>query len=72
MQAILNAQEGTLWTAAQAEGQAVDLYRLTLKRVVKAFALVVLDEINILRTKVGLAERTAAQLNNAIKTKLKE
>ncbi len=36
----------------------------------KAFALVVLDEINILRVAAELPERTVAQLKTAIKTKL--
>jgi len=36
----------------------------------KAFALVVLDEINILRVAAGLPERTVQQLKNAVKTKL--
>jgi hypothetical protein len=36
----------------------------------KAFALVVLDEINLLRSNAGLAERTLAQLKAAIKAKL--
>ena len=36
----------------------------------KAFALVVLNEINILRTSAGLPERTIAQLKNAVKSKL--
>lgn len=36
----------------------------------KAFVLVVLDEINILRVAAELPERTVAQLKTAIKTKL--
>jgi len=38
--------------------------------VLKAFALVVLDEINILRGVAGLAERTPDQIVIAIKAKL--
>lgn len=38
-------------------------------RMVKAFALVVLDEINILRVKVGLPERTKRQLLTAVQNK---
>jgi hypothetical protein len=36
----------------------------------KAFALVVLDEINGLRQKAGLQPRTVAQLKQAVKSKL--
>ena len=36
----------------------------------KAFALVVLDEINLLRINAGLSERTITQLKNAVKAKL--
>jgi len=36
----------------------------------KAFALTVLSEINILRTNAGLPERTVQQLKNAVKANL--
>lgn len=36
----------------------------------KAFSLVVLDEINLLRTHAGLQPRTITQLKNAVKSKL--
>ena len=36
----------------------------------KAFALIVLDEINAMRAKAGLPERTPAQLKAAHRTKL--
>ena len=36
----------------------------------KAFALIVLDEINAMRAKAGLAERTPAQLKAAHRAKL--
>lgn len=39
-------------------------------RLVRALALVVLDEVNILRTAASLAPRTAAQLITAIKAKI--
>ncbi len=38
-------------------------------KLIKSFALVVLDEINILRVKVGLTERTKTQLKSAITSK---
>ena len=38
--------------------------------VVRALALVVLDEMNILRTAAGLAPRTAAQLKTAVLNKI--
>ena len=36
----------------------------------RAFALVMLDEINTLRTNAGLQPRTVAQLKNAVKNRL--
>jgi hypothetical protein len=40
------------------------------KRVLKAFAEVVVDEINILRGQHALADRTLSQLVTAIKNKI--
>ena len=40
------------------------------EEILQAFALVILDEINILRQDAGLPERTAAQLKAAIKNRL--
>lgn len=71
LQAVLEAREAELFAQAQAGGRPVDLYEIATKRVLKAFALVVLDEINILRQRAGLANRTAAMIDDAIKTKLK-
>lgn len=72
LQAILDAQEAELWPLAQAAGLTpANLYSLQPERVLKAFALVVLDEINILRQRAGLALRTASQIDDAIKNKLK-
>jgi hypothetical protein len=48
-----------------------DIYDHITRRVLKAFALVVLDEVNLLRSQHGLVERTAAQLRTAVKSKLK-
>ena len=71
LQAILEAREAELFAQAQAGGRVVDLYELATRRVLKAFALVVLDELNILRTRAGLANRTAGMIDDAIKAKLK-
>lgn len=71
LQAILDAREAELFTQAQVGGRVVDLYEVTIKRVLKAFALVVMDEINILRIQAGLAPRTAGQIDNALRAKLK-
>lgn len=71
LQAILDARFDELWAAASVRRRPVDLYEITAKRVLKAFALVVLDEINILRQQHGLAQRTAGQIEDAIKNKLK-
>ena len=39
-------------------------------QVTRAFRLLVMDELNILRAEHGLAPRTAVQLRNAIKNKI--
>lgn len=71
LQAHLDAQEAELWRVAQEKAYPVDLWaNVPLKRLLKAFALVVLDEINVLRVEAGLAERTPAQIITAIKGKL--
>jgi len=67
---------------SQAERDAVDAADLSTQRdnatnqldpiedILRAFALVVLDEINILRTQHSLADRTIAQLKTAVRSKL--
>lgn len=71
LQAHFDAREAELWAVAQAKQYPVDLFeRVPVKRVLKAFALVVLDEVNILRGAAGLPERTANQIITAIKGKL--
>lgn len=72
LQAALDAREAELWAAASAGGKAMALYeQIALNRVLKAFALVTMDEINVLRQRAGLALRTAGQIDDAIKAKLK-
>lgn len=44
-------------------------FEIMFNKLDKAFALVVLDEINILRVEAGLSERTVAQLKTAIENK---
>lgn len=68
--------------ADQATRDAIDATGLSEKRdnianemdklesYTRAFALVVLDEINLLRTNAGLQARTAAQLKTAVRNKL--
>ena len=61
-----------MWDVAQRKQYAVDIFeRVPLKRILKAFALVVLDEINILRGVAGLPERTPGQIMGAIRGKLR-
>jgi len=67
---------------SQAERDAVDTSLLSDERngvanqldvvedVIRAFALVVLDEINVLRAQHNLADRTIAQLKTAARSKL--
>jgi len=44
-------------------------FEMQFDKLLKAFALVVLDEINALRTQAGLATRTVAQLKTAVRNK---
>ncbi|MEE9365457.1 MAG: hypothetical protein V3W44_02120 [Dehalococcoidales bacterium] len=71
LQAHFDGRGGGLWQIADAEQYAPDIYEhLMSRRVLKAFAAVMLDELNILRQQHGLAARTAGQLRDAIKGKL--
>lgn len=72
-----SAAADATWVAQQAKAQAtvdIDNGQLqngtNVERLVRALALVTLDEINTLRTNAGLATRTAAQLVTAIKGKI--
>lgn len=73
LQAFFDAKESELWAVAQAKQYGADIYEhVAVKRVLKAFAAVVLDEVNILRGEFGLSERTGEQLRAAIKAKLRQ
>jgi len=73
LQTVLEAREAELWPLAQADAQPVSrLYAVTRERVLKALTLVVLDEINILRQRAGLPLRSAGQIDDAIKSKLRD
>jgi hypothetical protein len=73
LQAYFDAREAELWRVAQAKQYTIDLYeRVPLRRLLRAFALVVLDEVNILRGAAGLQERTPDQIVTAIKARLKQ
>lgn len=54
--------------AAEALDNAKDI-TISLDKLTKAFALVVLDEINVLRDEHGLSQRTVNQLRDAVKAK---
>lgn len=72
LQAYFDARETELWILAQAKQYSVDLYKyIPLRRLLKAFALVMLDEINLLRQQHNLPERIPSQIVTAIKTKLR-
>ena len=49
-----------------------DLYKHFGPLLLEALARVILDEINILRNKIGLPERDLSQVTDAIETKLNE
>jgi hypothetical protein len=71
LQAYFDAREADLWGVAQTKQHPPNIYdRPPLRRVLKAFAAVVLDEINILRQQHLLPDRTAEQLVTAIKSNL--
>ena len=74
LQSHLEAQETALFVVAQQKQILPEtIYEKFISgRVLKAFAALVLDEINILRTEAGLVVRTAEQLRTAIKIKLQE
>jgi len=53
------------------DGQRADYKAIAdLDKLFKAFAQIVLDEINLLRVKAGLSVRTIAQLKTAIKNQI--
>jgi hypothetical protein len=54
----------------QAELDNINTRVMDSDLALKAFALIVLDEINILRSVAGLAPRTPAQLKDAHRAKL--
>lgn len=56
--------------AALLEDKASEKLRLDTERVIRALALVTMDEINILRDLHSLPLRTASQLLNAIEAKI--
>lgn len=71
LQAVFDAKETELFTLAQAKGDEPEkIYQRIDKRIVRAFALVTLDEVNIIRGELALPLRTAEQLRNAVKGKL--
>jgi len=63
-------QEYSTWIASGGQNYELADIQKQFNQTLKAFALVVLDEINILRTEAGLSARTPAQVKTAIKSKL--
>jgi len=47
-----------------------ELYRRFGPQLIEAIVLVVKDEINIIRTQLGLSERTNEQIRNVVSSKL--
>jgi hypothetical protein len=69
--AHFGADEAGLFATARAKNiNPDDIYNRLDRHILRAFALVVLDEINIIRDRAGLSPRTAAQLRQAVKSKL--
>lgn len=72
-QTHLDSRVDELWRVAEQKGEPVDtLAQQPTRALLKAFALLVLDELNTLRAEHGLPQRTPQQLVNAIKNKLRE
>lgn len=80
---IINGDEVSLMSPAErvaadnAESAAQDTAETTAEksrfdgdRIVKGLALVLLDEVNLLRANAGLNQRTENQLVNAVKAKI--
>jgi len=61
-----DADEAAAFAAAEEDMKDITVM---FDKLLKAFSLVVLDEINILRSEHSLSERTIAQLKSAVKTK---
>lgn len=84
VQTVLEARAAELWAAAQARGETADpLSRIDLlqTQVIKALALVLLDEINLLREAIvffhpgaasELPQRTVDQLKTVIRQRMKD
>lgn len=69
-QAAQDVVDATEEQAATDADRISNKSRIDDERVLKALALVVLDEVNVLRGEHSLADRTSAQLVGAIKTKI--
>jgi hypothetical protein len=69
-QAERDAVDAALAQQALDDAGAAEKARLDDERILRAFALIVMDEINILRGIAGLPDRTEAQLVGAIKARV--
>ena len=67
---IVDRPQGELDGEADARKTIIADIEKQFSSTLKAFSLVMLDEINLLRTEAALPERTIAQLKNAVKNKL--
>jgi hypothetical protein len=73
LQTILDAREDELWQAATQKTRPADVYQLADESgvLLKAVVQVLRDEINILRGRLVLPERSAEEVETKIKDKLK-
>jgi hypothetical protein len=73
IQSALNARKDWLWGLAKQKEHDSEIFKHVTKwRLIKALMLVILDEINLLRSELALNARTTEQITTAIKTKLEE
>lgn len=69
LQPLLDSNEATYLAAAKIVGRTFDVFGE--RRLLKAVALVIMDELNILRAQHGLPLRNESQIRTAIKNKLR-
>ena len=69
LQTILEAREAELLSIAIAKGVIFSVFHLQTRAVVKKLALIMMDEINILRALHRLPARTEAQIRAALKNR---
>ena len=72
LQAYFEVREVELWIVAQKKQYAPDVLRyIPKRRLLKAVALVLVDELNVLREEQGMKELTEVKMIAAVKAKMR-